>query len=224
MNRLGWFGVSLSVIWGLIFGAVIWQDPEAAQNMGLNEWGDFLAGFSSPLALLWLVIGFFLQGKELHLNTEALKAQQEELRRQVEETAVLAKNAERQAAATETMADVTSESELEEKRRRRLEVMPRFAANGGTGSGSDETTILTNHGAEVYEVSIQSAEFPGFPNTMDISAWRTGQDFIMKLDPYNGEVFSFVISYRNSVGEKSDEVFEYLGKHQIRSLDTIREL
>ena len=49
--------------------------------MTLNEWGDFLAGTTAPLALFWLVIGYFQHGEELRLNTEALNAQKEELRR-----------------------------------------------------------------------------------------------------------------------------------------------
>ncbi len=72
-----------------------------------NEWGDFLAGGTAPLALLWLVIGYFQHGEGLSLNTEALKTQQEELRRQVEETASLAKNSERQAKAAEKLAHIT---------------------------------------------------------------------------------------------------------------------
>ena len=36
----------------------------------LNELGDFLAGLSAPLAFGWLVYGYLLQSKELHLQRE----------------------------------------------------------------------------------------------------------------------------------------------------------
>ncbi len=47
---------------------------------GLNEWGDFLAGLFGPMAFAWLIVGYHLQRTELKQNTEALKAQAEELR------------------------------------------------------------------------------------------------------------------------------------------------
>ena len=37
--------------------------------------GNFLEGAFAPLAFLWLVIGYFLQKKELVQNTTAIKMQ-----------------------------------------------------------------------------------------------------------------------------------------------------
>lgn len=48
-----------------------------------NELGDFLAGFFSPIAFLFLVLGYIQQGKELRQNTDALKLQVEELKQNV---------------------------------------------------------------------------------------------------------------------------------------------
>ena len=39
----------------------------------LNELGDFLAGFFTPLAFLWLVVGYFLQKDEFQLQREELE-------------------------------------------------------------------------------------------------------------------------------------------------------
>ena len=41
----------------------------------LNEIGDFLAGAFSPIAFLWLVIGYFMQSKELRMQREAFVRQ-----------------------------------------------------------------------------------------------------------------------------------------------------
>ena len=38
----------------------------------LNELGDFLAGFFTPLAFGWLVYGYLQQSKELRLQREEL--------------------------------------------------------------------------------------------------------------------------------------------------------
>lgn len=59
------------------------------QNKPLNETGDFMAGMMAPLALFWLVIGFYLQREELKQNTEALLLQAEELKNLVRHNARL---------------------------------------------------------------------------------------------------------------------------------------
>ncbi|HDL9439108.1 TPA: hypothetical protein PX767_002774 [Vibrio cholerae] len=56
-----------------------------AVSMSLNEWGDFLAGVTAPIAFLWLIIGYMLQRKELSLNSEALWLTQKEVERQANE-------------------------------------------------------------------------------------------------------------------------------------------
>ncbi|GFM83140.1 hypothetical protein PSCICN_38320 [Pseudomonas cichorii] len=53
----------------------------------LNEVGDFLAGAFGPLALAWLVFGYFQQGEELRQGTIALRMQAEELRASVKQQA-----------------------------------------------------------------------------------------------------------------------------------------
>lgn len=50
-----------------------------------NEVGDFLAGVFSPLAFLWLVLGYFQQGQELRQNNKALELQAMELHNSVKQ-------------------------------------------------------------------------------------------------------------------------------------------
>ena len=89
MKRLTKIAFGVTGLWGLAFAIVVCLNIGDTAKMGLNEWGDFLAGSFAPMALFWLVIGYFQHGEELRLNTKALETQQEELRRQVEETARL---------------------------------------------------------------------------------------------------------------------------------------
>jgi hypothetical protein len=53
--------------------------------MKANELGDFLAGTFAALAFFWLVIGYFQQGKELRLNSDALRLQAEEMKNAVQQ-------------------------------------------------------------------------------------------------------------------------------------------
>ena len=57
-------------------------------NLPADELGSFLEGAFAPLAFLWLVIGYFLQQKELQQNTEALRAQAEEIQRTAEQAVI----------------------------------------------------------------------------------------------------------------------------------------
>ena len=120
--------------------------------MTLNEWGDFLAGTTAPLALFWLVIGYFQHGEELRLNTEALNAQKEELRRQVQETATLAENSERQAQEAERLAQITQAGIDREAAREAREAKPVFVPHGGEQSAKRRNTNIKNRGGEVSNV------------------------------------------------------------------------
>ncbi len=53
-----------------------------------DELGSFLEGAFAPLAFLWLVIGYFLQQKELEQNTQALRAQAKEIQRTAEQAVI----------------------------------------------------------------------------------------------------------------------------------------
>ncbi|WP_313082577.1 hypothetical protein [Pulveribacter sp.] len=59
-----------------------WAD---LQSLSLNELGDFLAGAFGPIAILWVVLGFFQQGIELRQNSAALLLQADELKNAAEQ-------------------------------------------------------------------------------------------------------------------------------------------
>ena len=70
-----WLGVSLTFSWlalGYIYvdTTVGW---ERFRHMSIDRVGNFLEGGFAPLAFLWLVIGYFLQQRELSQNTEVLR-------------------------------------------------------------------------------------------------------------------------------------------------------
>jgi hypothetical protein len=80
-------------IWGIGASALYiltmlgWSISEQRElwAMDPNEFGDLLAGVFSPLAFLWLVLGFLQQGQELRASVRALELQGEELRNSVEQ-------------------------------------------------------------------------------------------------------------------------------------------
>nr|MVG01538.1 hypothetical protein [Vibrio cholerae] len=79
------FGILLTSLWFLLLCGLVALKWDDAVSMSLNEWGDFLAGVTAPIAFLWLIIGYMLQRKELSLNSEALWLTQKEVERQANE-------------------------------------------------------------------------------------------------------------------------------------------
>ncbi|MBN2965525.1 hypothetical protein JWV37_12105, partial [Sulfurospirillum sp. T05] len=53
----------ISATWILlivIYALYSWINQSDVNPIGLNEWGDFLAGFFAPLLFAWLVYGVFI--------------------------------------------------------------------------------------------------------------------------------------------------------------------
>lgn len=80
MNKTRFYlGLLVSVTWLLcVILFMIWKRADFIQ-MSPNAWGDFFAGVFSPLAFMWLVLGYLQQGEELRLSTDALHLQAKEL-------------------------------------------------------------------------------------------------------------------------------------------------
>lgn len=85
--KLERLGIAITLVWLALFSCLLYLKWESAASMGLNEWGDFLAGATAPIAFLWLIIGYVLQRRELTLNTNMLSLQRIELERQAKELA-----------------------------------------------------------------------------------------------------------------------------------------
>lgn len=108
VSSLRWLGVALTTAY---IGAIVWYFStktagEQLWKLEPNNLGDTLAGTAGPLAFIWLVLGFFIQSKQLEaqvrtieMQREELELQRVELRLQREETTRLANEAEKQRAA-----------------------------------------------------------------------------------------------------------------------------
>jgi len=90
-----WLGAVVSVLW---IGGGIWYvgyvsagDPD--YNFSLDAVGSFLEGAFAPLAFLWLVLGLFIQQRELADNTEAIRRTSEQSEKQTQAIAATEMNA-----------------------------------------------------------------------------------------------------------------------------------
>lgn len=84
-KHLPMIGFALSAIYAAGVAAYLIATGMNPAELRLNELGDFLGGVSSPLAFLWLVLGFFQQGREIRLSNRALHLQAEEMRASIDQ-------------------------------------------------------------------------------------------------------------------------------------------
>lgn len=77
-------GLATSIYLSAVIITVSWRMPEFSA-LPLNELGDFLAGVFGPLAVFWLVLGYYQQSRELRISSQALVAQCVELANSAEQ-------------------------------------------------------------------------------------------------------------------------------------------
>ena len=85
-----WLGLALTLAWLALGSAYVSVSIGWGQVGSLDAatLGNFLEGAFAPLAFLWLVIGYFLQRKELEQNTAALRAQAVEIQRTADQAII----------------------------------------------------------------------------------------------------------------------------------------
>jgi len=79
-----WLGISITLLWIVGGGWYVLQvsETQPTQNFSLAAVGSFLEGAFAPLAFLWLVLGLFIQQRELANNTEAIRRTSEQSEKQ----------------------------------------------------------------------------------------------------------------------------------------------
>lgn len=94
MNWRIWLGLAFTAVWILLGVTYISVNIGWASftRLPAEDLGNFLEGAFAPLAFLWLVIGYFLQQKELEQNTDALRSQAVAISRSAEQAVIQSEN------------------------------------------------------------------------------------------------------------------------------------
>lgn len=218
VKRLTKIGFGITVSWFVVVAGLMWWKFDDVLKLTPNEWGDLLSGVTAPLALIWLVIGYFLQGEELRLNTAALKAQEKELQRQVAETAILAANSARQAEAAERLAQAAKDEHDRAEEMALADVKPVFRSRGKAPVDLDHLSfrpeghaiLIENVGATVTKAAART-DAPGINLQMenaDVVPKGNAVKLLMWGDLHYP--FDFRIVYRDNLGEKRSQAFRML--------------
>jgi hypothetical protein len=142
----------LGVLWFLFDGRLI-----EIMMMEPNEIGDLLAGIFGPLAILWLILGFFQQGIELRQNTRALELQALELKNSVEQQRELVDVSKRQFEAH-------IESMRLDLERQKIASQPKFVFQVENVSYEADDQTVTKMTIENIGATVTNVEFTWGPD------------------------------------------------------------
>ncbi|MEX3772506.1 hypothetical protein [Pseudomonas sp. MYb118] len=144
-------GILLTVLYAFFAWWLVGDRIQTLRCMELNAVGDFLAGAFGPVAILWLVLGFFQQGIELRQGTAALLLQAGELRSSVDQ------QKESLGVSREQFALQKANTDLEHERLA-SSLEPKFSLSGRyTGQGNqgiDFDIVIANGGHTITCVEV----------------------------------------------------------------------
>ena len=197
-------GCSLTIGWVLVVLTVVYFRQGDIPGMKLNAWGDFLAGIAAPLALLWVVVGYYQQGEELRLSREETTRLANS---SVEQTKALA----RQAEAVEKSVQMTKE--IEERAARPILIL---VPEKSGSSGSVFYFFLINGGADIsdFRYSHTGGDQVDLSLTGGGPPWKadTGRLFKLGKKPpgsFTAEDFPMCVSVRAIDRLGVQHTFEY---------------
>jgi hypothetical protein len=152
-----WFGLTLTFAW-LLLGYIyirITVGWSAFTVLPADELGNFLEGAFAPLAFLWLVIGYFIQQRELERNTAALSSQLHQIERSAEQSVIQSKK----LAESELHARQETFLTIAENVRRQLGttvgllfISSQSAAADGTVTQEEQSALFSRLGQSDPEV------------------------------------------------------------------------
>lgn len=192
-----------------ILTMLAWSIAEHSNLLAMkpNEFGDLLAGIFSPLAFLWLVLGYFQQGDELRASVAALELQGEELRNSVKQQKALVEVSTKQLEAeydARRVAEATATHQAQ----------PRFLSSVQTNRHSSKSRTyrfkIENTGAPCSALSIFAAgdeqtSTPFFPFGEQTS-------FQIHTETDNLEDFEGYVEYTDNLGIRRRQAFHVEGE------------
>ena len=152
-----WFGLVLTFAWLMLgyFYISITVGWNAFTVLPADELGNFLEGAFAPLAFLWLVIGYFIQQRELERNTEALSSQLHQIERSAEQAVIQSEK----LAESEVHARQETFLTIAENVRRQLGttvgllfISSQSAAADGTVTQEEQSALFSRMGQSDPEV------------------------------------------------------------------------
>lgn len=211
MNRqLSTIGIIITIIYLIALFILVQNRIDNIWTLSLNELGDFFAGAFGPLAILWLILGFFQQGIELRQNTNALELQAEELKNSVVQQKELVEVSRQQFSAE--IESLNYEREQQKKSKQPIFVTHGIGSRHTSGQhsyslaisnvGSTATNVNVSFNREMRKVTPNL--FPAFPRDKN---FRIEFEYLM----WKPEIdTSITFNYTDSSGLPGSEEFNLI--------------
>jgi len=175
-----WIFIFIAFIYFLILYHFFGVTLGKVKALPANELGDFLAGTFSPLAFIFLILGYLQNNRNIEQNTGAITQQAIALQQQAESLKMQAQelqisNQALQAQAIELRNSVQQQMEqvrisneqleyyrskdLSDSEKEILQVRPRLQLNRNGSSTSGDRFILSNFGEEALDIKCNRPVF-----------------------------------------------------------------
>ncbi|WP_339505192.1 hypothetical protein [Pseudomonas sp. RL_105y_Pfl2_101] len=209
-RALAIIGIVLTIGYAIFSWWLIGDRIETLQGMPLNEVGDFLAGAFGPIAILWLVLGFFQQGIELRQGTKALLMQADELKQSVEQQSALVEVSKRQLEAE--IASVFQHS-MQLERSAEPDIRFYYKDTLYIGDQTNARFHLSNQGPKCEFLKVNVVNPDGsFSEVFRLDSFISFEEAL--LIPYGrlsaNEAVEISLSYIKGTGTESQQSFEVL--------------
>ena len=194
----------LTVAWLLGAASYAWVMRDAFIAMTPVQFAEFLAGAFSPLAFLWLIVGYMQQGQELELNTRALVQQADELKHSAEQQRLLVE------VTREQLAEERTNIQLERERiMTAAEPVFLIGTIGNPGAGQITYPIrLANSGGTARALSLVTVTPEGAESrlfTLPVLETGSTHDFNLPLRVVQHDSLRF--TYRDMYGTRGSKTF-----------------
>ena len=196
------FGIVVTVLWIGVGGWYVLTIGRATPDdeLTLGVIGNFLEGAFAPLAFLWLVIGYFLQKKELRQNTEAMKMQFVEIQ----------KSAEQAVAQTEAIA----RSELHQRRESFLKIAELVRTQLGTVVGM---LYLSSQMADGNEQEVPPERLAELWTTVGRDDPEVFAREMLRLMTISSEQYTYKLCFGTPIRTRHAEKFEWCFERLLRA-------
>jgi hypothetical protein len=219
MAKSGWFGVIATLLYLLFLAFFLREKLGKLGSLELNNFGDFLAGAFGPLAIFWLVLGFFQQGSELRNSIKSLNLQTRELKESVAQQRELARISKDQFQLQEKEFH-TAIQRLGES------IQPKFIVSylghrdiGAPWENPSDTQLhhqlaFANVGGTACEVEMRLSYGCLEPESGPIVVWPQFEIHNRRVPLYasdtHGDGINLVVEYKDALGHEYTEEFLFV--------------
>lgn len=210
-------GIALTLGYLLALGFILNGRVTEILVLAPNEIGDLLAGMFGPLAIIWLVLGFFQQSVELKQNTRALELQAKELGNSVEQHREMVLITKQQLEVVRRQFETDLEALRHEQKIQKEAALPRFVIHPSSVSqyGSKHivyATNIENMGNFATDVAfIPSSERVSVsPSSLSSFPHGTKQKFQWRVEEPEENKCWLMIRYKDALGAIGEQVFYFV--------------